>query len=262
MNFVAHEDDDILFMNPDLIHSIQAGDCIRTVYLTAGDAGSTESYWVDRQKGAEAAYDTMLNKPDQVWTERIIDIDSDHFTVIANPKGNKSISLIFMHLPDGNVDGSGFVTNNFESLSKLSSGRIEAIHTIDKSSSYTSVQLVSALTTLMHVYQPTDIRTQSTYEGKQYLDHSDHTTVSTFVTKAYNEYKTASLDIPAPSITYYIGYPIHGMPANVSGADLDQKIAAFLAFGNYDSAVCHSVQACKTEAVYGVYLTREYTNPN
>lgn len=262
MNFVAHEDDDILFMNPDLIHSINAGNCVRTVYLTAGDAGAGESYWIDRQQGAEAAYDVMLHKPNQVWVERIVEINKNQFAVVASPQGNTSISLVFLHLPDGNTDGSGFAADGYESLSKLATDRISAIHSIDKSSSYTSSQLINALTNIMHVYQPTDIRTQSSYQGVRYLDHSDHTVVSSFVTQSYNQYKATYPDQPVPSMTYYIGYPIHDMPANIGGADLDEKTATFLAFGGFDGAVCHSVQECDTHAVYGIYLSREYTNPN
>lgn len=262
MNFVAHEDDDILFMNPDLIHTIQAGDCVRTVYLTAGDAGSGEAYWIDRQRGAEAAYDTMMNLPNQVWVERIIEINTDQFAIVANPKGNKSVSLILLHLPDGNIDGRGFAADGYESLSKLASNKISIIHAIDKSSSYTSSQLVDVLTTIMYVYKPTDIRTQSSYRGVKYLDHSDHTAVSSFVTRSYKQYKTVYPDQPIPSMSYYIGYPVHTMAPNVSGADLDQKNAAFLAFGKFDRAVCHSIQECDTRATYGLYLSRQYTHVN
>jgi LmbE family N-acetylglucosaminyl deacetylase len=262
MNIVAHQDDDILFMSPDLIHTIQAGDCVRTVYLTAGDAGFGEGYWIGRQQGAEAAYDTMLGLPNQVWVERIIDINTNHFAIIANPKGNKSVSLIFLHLPDGNINGSGFAANGYESLSKLASNKISTIHAIDKSSSYTSNQLVDALTTIMHVYQPTDIRTQSSYQGVKYIDHSDHISVSSFVTRSYEQYKTVYPDQPTPSLNYYIGYPVHAMAPNVSGTDLDQKNAAFLAFGKFDDAVCHSLEECNTQATYGLYLSRQYTHPN
>lgn len=262
MNFVAHQDDDILFMNPDLLHDIHAGNCVRTVYLTAGDAGAGESYWIDRQQGAEAAYDTMMGKPDQVWVERIIEINKNKFAIVANPKGNRSISLIFMHLPDGNVDGSGFAASGYESLSKLYTNRINVIHEIDKSSSYTSAQLVDTLVTIMHVYQPTQIRTQSSYQGTQYLDHSDHTTVSMFVTRSFAKYKTSYPDQSVPSITYYVGYPVHGMEQNVSGEDLDQKTQTFLTFSKFDGAVCHSIQECNTHATYGLYLGRQYTHQN
>src|SRR6478752_2238442 len=37
MNIVAHEDDDILFMNPPTYTDVAAGRCLTTVYLTDGD---------------------------------------------------------------------------------------------------------------------------------------------------------------------------------------------------------------------------------
>ncbi|HYG45800.1 MAG TPA: PIG-L family deacetylase, partial [Bordetella sp.] len=37
--FVAHLDDDLLFMNPDIAANIGAGGCVQVVYLTASDAG-------------------------------------------------------------------------------------------------------------------------------------------------------------------------------------------------------------------------------
>ncbi len=39
MAVVAHQDDSLLFLSPDLLHDIQAGDCVTTVYVTAGDGG-------------------------------------------------------------------------------------------------------------------------------------------------------------------------------------------------------------------------------
>src|ERR1700694_2302046 len=40
LNIVAHEDDDLLFLSPDLLHAIQAGRAVRTVFVTAGDSGA------------------------------------------------------------------------------------------------------------------------------------------------------------------------------------------------------------------------------
>ena len=136
------------------------------------------------------------------------------------------------------------------------------IHSIDKSSSYTSGQLVDSLVSIIQVYQPTAIHAQSSYPGIRYLDHSDHNTVSSFVTQSRLKYSEANPDQLVPSITYYIGYPVHEMPANIEGTDLNQKTAAFLAFGRFDGAVCHSVLECDTKATYGLYLNRQYTHDN
>src|SRR6188472_3148233 len=40
MNVVAHPDDDLLFQSPDLLHDVQSGKCVRTVYVTAGERGN------------------------------------------------------------------------------------------------------------------------------------------------------------------------------------------------------------------------------
>ena len=37
MVVVAHQDDSLLFLSPDVLHDIQSGACVTTVYLTAGD---------------------------------------------------------------------------------------------------------------------------------------------------------------------------------------------------------------------------------
>jgi len=60
LTVVAHEDDDLLFMNPDIQHDLSAGACATTVFLTAGDDGQPSAYWLEREMGSQSAYDTML----------------------------------------------------------------------------------------------------------------------------------------------------------------------------------------------------------
>lgn len=260
MSFVAHEDDDILFMNPDLLHTIKSGYCVRTIYFTAGDAGSDEAYWLGRQKGAEAAYSTMLGKPGQSWIERIIALPGGQFVTVANPKGDKQISLIFLHMPDGGLQGMGFARTHHESLQQLYTGRIPIIKTVDNSSTYNSTQLTANLIVLMQTYQPSEIRSQSSSAGEQYKDHSDHTNVAHYTTDAYKAYLGQHPTI-TPSITYYIGYPIHSQPANLEPNDIVQKTRAFLAYGKFDGASCHEIEICYTQGIYGIYLQRQYTKP-
>ena len=263
MNIVAHEDDDLLFMNPDLIHEIQAGYCIRSIYITAGDAGQGEFYWLSREQGSEAAYDTMLGlSTNTIWVQRIVELNSHEFIAVANPKDDSRVSLIFMHLPDGNLKGQGFSPSGYESLAKLYAGQISQINSVDNQSYYTSAQLTVALSTLMNTYTATEINTQSDFIGTQYPDHSDHMTVSRFVKLAYKQYETQRYNnqviIP---IKYYIGYPIHQMPANVTGTDLQEKESTFLAYAKYDSGTCQALQTCLQNGSYEAYLTREYQNP-
>ena len=255
---VAHEDDDLLFMNPDLQKDISAGKCIRTVYITSGDAGSNQLYWLAREQGSEAAYSKMLGK-DSIWIQRTLKLGDNQFATVASPRGNSKISLIFMHLPDGNLRGQGFNDTKRESLIKLLQGQIPSIHSIYGNSTYTADSLTLVLSELIKVYRPSDIRTQATFASKQYPDHSDHMSVSKFVEKAYKIYEASNLtNDSAIPIKHYIGYPIHSMPQNVFGTDLINKIAVFLSYAKHDLAVCQSQQSCSTNQAYGYYLKRQY----
>src|SRR5262245_40563931 len=57
--FVAHPDDDLLFINPEIENSILQGRTVRVVYLTSGDAGQPASYWQGREDGMLTAYAAM-----------------------------------------------------------------------------------------------------------------------------------------------------------------------------------------------------------
>jgi LmbE family N-acetylglucosaminyl deacetylase len=258
MNIVAHQDDDLLFMSPDLIHTIQAGDCVRSVYMTAGDAGQDTSYWLGRQLGAEAAYNAMYGKA-YSWSQHIVQFGPDQYVTIASPRNNPKISLIFLNLPDGNPDGTGFATAHYESLSSLYDGKVPAMHSVDGHSIYTSTQLVSALSSIMTIYRPDEIRSQADVSSQRYRDHSDHITTGMFAAAALTQYAGTLEDVTlAPPLYRYIGYPIHGYDSNVSGDDLTLKQAAFFAYALFDNGVCHSIDECDTTAVYGTYLDRQY----
>ncbi len=259
MNIVAHQDDDLLFMNPDLLHDIKAGHCIRTIYVTAGDAGDNQFYWLGREHGSEAAYNSMAGLQQDIWVERIVKLNDNAYITVANPRANPKLTLIFMHLPDGNIDGSGFKVSQFESLQKLDEGRGGVMHTVDKQSSYTSEGLLDALSSLMTLYQPSVIRAQANYSGHQYRDHSDHMAVGRFVKKAYVRYEAEHYEnhVTIP-LSFYMSYPVHELAPNVSGEDLEQKEAAFFAYSQFDRNVCSSAHQCAANPAYGAYLPRQY----
>ena len=68
LTIVAHEDDDLIFISPDLLHAIKAGATVRTVYVTAGDDGMSASYWMARERGPMAAYALMAGTANS-WTQ-------------------------------------------------------------------------------------------------------------------------------------------------------------------------------------------------
>lgn len=56
LSFVAHHDDDLLFLHTDLRKVIDRGGSVRIVYLTASDADGGTAYANDREYGVEIAY--------------------------------------------------------------------------------------------------------------------------------------------------------------------------------------------------------------
>jgi LmbE family N-acetylglucosaminyl deacetylase len=264
MNVVAHQDDDLLFMNPDLLRDLKAGHCVRTVYMTAGDAGLDQFYWLSREQGSTAAYDTMLGLPkDTVWVRRIVKLPHGQYISVVNPRGSAVVSLIFMHLPDGGVRGGGFSTSHYENLARLKAGSIGRLHTVDNQSSYTASQLQDALISIMQTYHPAEVRTQSKQFGRYFHDHSDHMAVGAFTAQAHAEYVKQQFEgLVSIPLKFYLGYPTHESPENVGGTELQEKTAAFLEYAKYDGGVCHSVEQCRRDPAYGAYLPRQYEVSN
>jgi LmbE family N-acetylglucosaminyl deacetylase len=244
MNFVAHEDDDLLFMNPAILHDIQIGNCVRTVYFTAGDNGHDSTYWLSRQRGAEQAYGSMLGSTSELWQERLIKLPTGQIATIANLHGN------------------GFARTDHQSLQKLYTSQIAELKTVDATASYTSLQLTQTLASLMQTFRPTSLRSLSSSVNIHTPDHSDHTNVARYTTLAYEAYLKQTPELtPAPTITYYLGYPIRDLPATLNQTDVAAKTKAFLAYGAFDNAMCHKITLCYTHAIYGSYLQRQYTSP-
>lgn len=257
LQVIAHADDDLLFMNPDLLQAIQRGDCVRTVYITAGDAGSDESYWLGRERGSQAAY-SLMSGTDGEWSAQNLKLANRKYISAVNQVSNDKLSLLYMHLPDGNPDGQGFANSSYESVGKLVNGENISIQSVDEQSEYSRKDLIDALRAIMEVYKPDEVRTlRSTPEVAEINDHSDHLTVGQLASEAFEAYAGRH---PEASMEQYSGYPVLSYPANVSGEELAMKEAAFFMYARHDGAVCGSVEACAASGNYWHYLQRQYRN--
>lgn len=257
VTIVAHPDDDILFTSPDLPRQIAEGRCVRTVYLTAGDAGSGSFYWLGREAGAQAAYDVMAHNR-HLWLSRTVKLPSEQYITSTNPASNRKISLIFFNLPDGGMHGDGFPASRHESLSKLFDGSERQINTVDNHSMYTNEQLVQGLSALLDIYAPDEVHIQSTLTSYIYPDHSDHGAAGLYGQAAIDAYGVSRPEVSF-RVERYVGYPMHGLPTNLSESDRYIKQNTFLAYAKHDGAVCQSVVLCNERGVYGAYLSRQYT---
>jgi hypothetical protein len=249
LNVVAHEDDDLLFMSPDVVHAVQAGWCVRTVVVTAGDAGRGAAYWQGREAGSESAYAVMAGVANS-WSQSDAGV-AGHPLPLFTLNGNPRVSLVFMRLPDGNENGSGFAVDGSESLMHLWQGDLAAIHPLDGAPSYSKVSLVDSLTALMASSGTTSIRAQDYLGSFGGGDHSDHYASADFAYAAQRNYSTQHM------FTGYRGYGTESMPVNVSGADLIAKQNAFYAYAAHDPDGCTSSTDCPS-TIYWLWFSRQY----
>ncbi|MEW9553391.1 PIG-L family deacetylase [Nonomuraea sp. NPDC050783] len=135
LQVVAHQDDDILFMNPDMAHSLEAGRPVTTVYLTAGEGYKAvggdphtppascrpaqdlgrEQYAGCRMLGVRRAWEKMLGYQEgerPSWDVRAVSVTAPggfarQVEVNTLTRGDRKAGLVFVNLPDwadGNAD--------------------------------------------------------------------------------------------------------------------------------------------------------------
>src|SRR5579884_226506 len=250
LDIVAHEDDSLLFQSPDLLHAIQQGWCVRTVFMTAGDDGRDQTYWQGREAGALAAYAQMAGVSN-TWVQSDAGI-SGHPMPLYTLAGAPQVSLIFMRLPDGNADGSGFPSTGNTSMQQLWQNNIASLSAIDGSSSYTRQGLINTILALMQSFQPVQIRVQDYMGSYGDGDHSDHHTSAYIAQAAHQQYTTPHTFIG------YMDYNTTLNPQNVTGTDLTNKQNAFYTYAPYDPNVCQTEAAC-SGTNYQFWLQRQYT---
>src|SRR5215471_17188285 len=101
MYFIAHPDDDLLFVNPEIENAIVQGRTVRIVYVTSGDNGQPASYWQSREAGMKSAYATMAAVAN-TWTCATQAYAGKNVTQCSlTPK--PQVTILFMRLRDGQV---------------------------------------------------------------------------------------------------------------------------------------------------------------
>ena len=249
---VAHQDDDLVFMNPDVLHDVEAGRCVHTVFLTAGDAGLGPDYWRAREDGAKAAYASMARVPSR-WRDEDVSVagKSMHRATLGG-----QVSLVFLRLPDG-FAGQGSVTYGNESLQKLWERRVPVVHSVDRRTTYTRSELIGTVRRLLQDLRPEVVRLH-THQlrnpriGSRGADHHDH------VAAGYFGYEAQRPLAAGHRVMTYVGYPTRQLPSNVRPEDVHRKRHAFYAYAAHDRLVrCKDNASCAGQP-YDQWLTRQY----
>ena len=162
---VAHQDDDLIFLQSDLDDAIARGESVTIVYVTQGLASESAAKITSRLAGSEAAY-THLAHSDAWqcgWIE-IAGLAVDHCRLQDRP-----LSLVYLGYPDGGKDGE-----QPDSLLHLWEGSIASTTTIGAlTSSITRDQLVAEVAALVTATSPRWIHTQDlgADHGRDHVDH-------------------------------------------------------------------------------------------
>lgn len=231
---VAHQDDDLLFMNPDIARSIQEGRPVRVVFVTA--AGSPDRVsWQTREHGVYTPYMSMA----KASFSRDADAAS-YYTCGAQAFAGKNVqvcsltqnplvSLVFLRLPDGGLASLWATDNGAPFYEKP----VASLKSADSANTYTKAELIGTLSALLSGFSPARIGTlDSTFAYGD--DHADH------ITSALLTLEASHASASSAELRIYRGYSIEGdgyydIPAaeimNLSTAEYQEKRRIMVDYG-------------------------------
>ncbi len=222
---VAHADDELLFMNPDIDNKLKAGACMSAVYLTAGDARLNVGYATDRTYGAKSAWAKMVGVKN-AWSSSYVTMSVAGRTqsvLKATLEAKPGVRLYFLDAVEGYQDG----TRPEGSLQKLWLNQVAQLPTVNPLPAYTRQSMLDTITQILRNEQPAEAYIQDTTNHKT-MDHSDHTYAAQFATQSVAAYKSTM------PVAKYMGYATYTYKQNVSFNDYDRKMAIYHAYDKFD----------------------------
>ncbi|MEU3409078.1 PIG-L family deacetylase [Streptomyces sp. NPDC006670] len=284
MQIVAHQDDDILFMNAEMTR--QYTDPSVTVFLTGGDATGTGfqdvcAYSASRDRGARSAHARIAGVADPTWTRTPLTLSTGKTVEVDTLDQAPQVKLVFFKLhasgdvPAGNVSPDDLYTQG-GSATDSTLGSVRADGDCDAAyanQSYTHADLTASLTDLMNRFQPTVVLAQDPRVPYGYShtditnlgDQSDHVGGSRFVGEA-------ALGYHGPGgnghflLRNFRDYNIRIDPPNVGPAAANGKEQTFLAYlgpdrsggtGTY-KGLYDPVPDPNESGFYAMFPSREY----
>ncbi|MFG2622424.1 PIG-L family deacetylase [Streptomyces sp. NPDC048507] len=278
VQIVAHPDDDLFFMNPDLSRSLLAGLPLTTAYLTSGEAdGRNEAhggeardpaqpadrarYAEARQNGIRSAYAQMATGDrTSAWTRTVIPTagggQAELDVLVARPQ----VHLVWLQLREARSPAG----ENPDSLRGLWNGAIPALGAqlttgtpVGQAFTYTRDQLVRSIAGILERYRPTTIRMQdptpNRYEDTgKYTDHQDHMYGARFVQAATAQYAQDVTDRPRFCVQNYLGYHNGTLPHALDPQTAATKIGFLRTYAWQDRTdYCGSPSGCGDRKVAG-----------
>ena len=252
----AHPDDDLIFGFAAVEPATAAGHEVRTIYVTAGDAGLGTGYASDRELGVMTAYDEMRRRKTK-WSRKSVVLPSGAHVSVCRPADDPRIVLHFLGLPDGNLNAAGFPSTGHVSLSKLESGRAPSMAAVTGHYKTTWKALQQAIGELLTMTGATCLVTH--VPGSSALsrgDHPDHGVVGALARSAW-----LSSGRPADAMTFALGYPAGRRAQNVKGRELKHKFDVFARYAAHDAMIhaCVTPKGCMTTRDFSRWISRTYS---
>lgn len=228
VTFCAHQDDDLLFMNPDVASDIQAGHDVWVVYLTAGDipprpgrAHGGILYSDMRIQGVRAAYARAARMPREWHYEEL--------TLAGHPVATNVLAGTMVRLVFTFVHAAANPEDPCGDLWRLWHDPAFVAQPIDGRPAYDRASFLDLLRAVLDTAAPDHIRSPSTI-GHHQGDHIDHTSAALLV---------ADADVDSAGLTVvrrdeYLGYAIAGLPDNVWDYWRDEKTAIWNEYWPHD----------------------------
>lgn len=243
LTIVAHQDDDLLFMQPEEYAAFASGDGAVNVYVTAGNALKGVDYAELRYRSLRAAYGGIVGS--DRW-------DCGWITVLDHPVEHCRVgkaSLVFLGYPDGGKQGE-----YAHSLLKLWEGEIDSAETVaHEPSTYTQQELIDVVAEIIDEVNPQVLRTLevSAAHGR---DHSDHMMVGALSVLALGKAHAS------PRLISYRGYDTESEPENVLPAYYARSLAPLARYeGCVDGSVSCGVEKAMVDDAHSVWMHRRYS---
>jgi hypothetical protein len=205
MFVAAHFDDDMIFMQPDLLRALQSGS-VTTIYVTSGDAVHGNDRADHTFMSAQTAYSSAIGSSVADWDCGYL---PDNFLPVHHCRSRVApVSMIGLDVPDGGLDGTlpdgllHLVENRETSVPIL--GPVGGRATID--------DIIGEIVQLVIATNPSEIHALD-LAATHGRDHSSHMFSSTFA------FWAAARVGYSGAFVWHRGYNVADAPVTLSDAD-------------------------------------------
>ncbi|MGK5632382.1 PIG-L family deacetylase [Streptomyces sp. URMC 123] len=263
VQIVAHPDDDLYFMNPDLSHTLVSRKPVTTIYLTSGESDGVNGpkgtkpdrpkFAEARQNGIRAAYAKMATGNRAAhWRREAITTAGGAQAELDTLDGAQGVHLVWLQLREARSVSK----KQPLSLRALWDGETPALESmlaegspVTRPFSYTKDQLTDTLVSLLERFKPTYVRLQDPtpdHNPKGYEDHQDHMYGARFAQRALARYAERSPAAGRPPVLtqMYVGYFNNKLPFSLSPGARKIKLDALNVYGWTDDYDCRDAAGC------------------